>query len=179
MSSTILMIDDDTALLRLTELNLTKAGYHFVSAQHGIAGLQMLEQEHPSLVLLDVSMPKLDGWETCRLIREVSDVPIIMLTGRDEETDKARGLDLGADDYLTKPFGFVELQARIRATLRRATMPSVNQQSRQTTRFQTGGLVVDLTSHTITLHGKPVASDSHRISPARAYAETCWYGTHP
>ena len=155
MSSTILMIDDDTALLRLTELNLTKAGYRFVSAQHGIAGLQMLEQEHPSLVLLDISMPKLDGWETCRLIREVSDVPIIMLTGRDEETDKARGLDLGADDYLTKPFGFVELQARIRAMLRRATMPSVNQQPRQMTCFHTGGLVVDIPSHHVTLHGKP------------------------
>ena len=157
MSSTILMIDDDTALLRLTELNLTKAGYRFVSAQHGIAGLQMLEQEHPSLVLLDVSMPKLDGWETCRLIREVSDVPIMMLTGRDEETDKARGLDLGADDYLTKPFGFVELQARIRAMLRRATMPSVDQKARQATRFQTGGLVVDIPSHHVTLHGKPVS----------------------
>jgi len=157
MSSTILMIDDDTPLLRLTELNLTKAGYRFVSAQHGIAGLQMLEQEHPSLVLLDVTMPKLDGWETCRLIREVSDVPIIMLTGRDEETDKARGLDLGADDYLTKPFGFVELQARIRAMLRRATMPSVNQQHRQKTRFHTGGLVVDIPSHHVTLYGKPIA----------------------
>lgn len=157
MSSTILMIDDDAALLRLTELNLTKAGYCFVSAQHGIAGLQMLEQEHPSLVLLDVSMPKLDGWETCRLIREVSDVPIIMLTGRDEETDKARGLDLGADDYLTKPFGFVELQARIRAMLRRATMPSVNQQHRQKTRFHTGGLLVDIPSHHVTLYGKPMA----------------------
>ncbi|MGZ3646576.1 MAG: response regulator, partial [Ktedonobacteraceae bacterium] len=74
MTETILMIDDDPALLRLAELNLTKAGYRFVSAQHGIAGLQMLEREHPSLVLLDVSMPKLDGWETCRLIRQVSDV---------------------------------------------------------------------------------------------------------
>ena len=157
MSSTILMIDDDAALLRLTELNLTKAGYRFVSAQHGIAGLQMLGQEHPSLVLLDVSMPKLNGWETCRLIREVSDVPIIMLTGRDEETDKARGLDLGADDYLTKPFGFVELQARIRATLRRATMPSVNQQPRQKMRFHSGGLVVDIPSHNITMYGKPIA----------------------
>jgi len=75
--TTILMIDDDTALLRLTALNLTKAGYRFVSAQHGIAGLQALENDQPSLVLLDISMPKLDGWETCRLIREVSDVPII------------------------------------------------------------------------------------------------------
>lgn len=154
--NTILMIDDDAALLRLTELNLTKAGYRFVSAPHGIAGLQLLEREQPSLVLLDISMPKLDGWETCRLIREVSDVPILILTGRDEEADKARGLDLGADDYLTKPFGFVELQARIRAMLRRASMPSVNRQQ-QKTRFHSGGLVVDIPSRQVTLRGKPVA----------------------
>ncbi|MGZ3623811.1 MAG: response regulator, partial [Ktedonobacteraceae bacterium] len=156
MTETILMIDDDTALLRLAELNLTKAGYRFVSAQHGIAGLQMLEREHPSLVLLDVSMPKLDGWETCRLIRQVSDVPILMLTGRDEETDKARGLDLGADDYLTKPFGFVELEARIRALLRRATMPSVKENRKLQSRFRSGGLVVDIAAHQVTRQGKPV-----------------------
>lgn len=156
MTEIILMIDDDPALLRLAELNLTKAGYRFVSAQHGIAGLQMLEREHPSLVLLDVSMPKLDGWETCRLIRQVSDVPILMLTGRDEETDKARGLDLGADDYLTKPFGFVELEARIRALLRRATMPSVKENRKLQSRFRSGGLVVDIAAHQVTRQGKPV-----------------------
>lgn len=157
MTETILMIDDDAALLRLAELNLTRAGYRFVSAQHGIAGLQALEREHPSLVLLDVSMPRLDGWETCRLIRQVSDVPIIMLTGRDEEADKARGLDLGADDYLTKPFGFVELEARIRATLRRASMPSIKERNRQKTFFRSGALTVDITAHQVTLRGKPVA----------------------
>lgn len=157
MSTTILMIDDDAALLRLTEMNLTKAGYRFVSAQHGIAGLQLLESEHPSLVLLDMTMPKLDGWETCRLIREVSDVPIIILTGRDDEADKARGLDLGADDYLTKPFGFVELQARIRATLRRASMPAINARSQQQSIFHSGGLVVDILAHRATFYGKPVA----------------------
>ncbi len=156
MTETVLMIDDDPPLLRLVELNLTKAGYRFVSAQHGIAGLQMLEREHPSLVLLDVSMPKLDGWETCRLIRQVSDVPILMLTGRDEETDKARGLDLGADDYLTKPFGFVELEARIRALLRRATMPSVKESRKPQSSFRSGGLVVDITAHQVMMHGKPV-----------------------
>ena len=156
MTETILMIDDDPALLRLAELNLTKAGYRFVSAEHGIAGLQMLDHEHPSLVLLDVSMPKLDGWETCRLIRQVSDVPILMLTGRDEETDKAKGLDLGADDYLTKPFGFIELEARIRALLRRATMPSVKEHRKSLTHFRSGGLEVDITAHKVTLHGKPV-----------------------
>lgn len=157
MPETILMIDDDTALLRLTELNLTKAGYRFVSVQHGIAGLQMLEQEHPSLVLLDVSMPKLDGWETCRLIRQVSDVPILMLTGRDEEADKARGLDLGADDYLTKPFGFVELEARIRALLRRAEMPSVKERRKPQSHFRSGGLAVNIAAHHVTMHGKSVA----------------------
>jgi two-component system response regulator VicR len=157
MNATILMIDDDTALLRLTELNLTRAGYRFASAQHGIAGLQMIEREHPALVLLDIRMPKLDGWETCRLIREISDIPIIMLTGHDGEMDKARGLDLGADDYLTKPFSFVELQARIRAMLRRATMPSVNQHHQQQSRFRCGGLVIDIPSHLVTLREKPVA----------------------
>ncbi len=156
MTESVLMIDDDTALLRLAELNLTKAGYRFVAAHHGIAGLQKLEHEQPSLVLLDISMPKLDGWETCRLIRQVSDVPIIMLTGRDEEAEKAWGLDLGADDYLTKPFGFVELQARIRAMLRRATMPSVKARQQQQSRFHSGGLIVDTSSHQVTLHGRPV-----------------------
>jgi len=154
MSDTILMIDDDTALLRLTEMNLTKAGYRFVSAQHGIAGLQQLSHENPSLIILDISMPKLDGWETCRLIRQVSNVPIIMLTGRGEEDEKARGLDLGADDYLTKPFGFVELQARIRAILRRTT--SVRERQPQQSCFQSKGLVVDIASHQVTLHGEPV-----------------------
>lgn len=157
MNKTILMIDDDTALLRLTELNLTKAGYRFVSANHGISGLQMLESAKPSLVLLDISMPKLDGWETCRLIREVSEVPIIMLTGRDDEMDKARGLDLGADDYLTKPFGFVELQARIRAALRRADMPATTQRNQRKSVYHIGVLVVDVPAHTVTRFGEPVA----------------------
>ena len=155
MTATILMIDDDTALARLAELSLTKDGYRFVSADHGIAGLQALERERPDLVLLDITMPKLDGWETCRLIREVSDVPIIVLTGRDAETDKARGLDLGADDYLTKPFGFVELQARIRALLRRAEMPRTKSQRKNDGHYRAGPLVVDVPAHTVTMRGKP------------------------
>lgn len=101
-------------------------------------------------------MPKLDGWETCRLIRQVSDVPILMLTGRDEEIEKARGLDLGADDYLTKPFGFVELLARIRAMLRRATMPSVKERQKPQSHFHSGALIIDLPAHQVSLHGKPV-----------------------
>lgn len=157
MNTTILMIDDDEALVRLTELNLTKAGYRFVSAGHGIAGLQMLDSEKPDLVLLDITMPKLNGWETCRLIREVSDVPIIVITGNDDEADKARGLDLGADDYVTKPFGMVELQARIRAALRRAETPPVSQRHQKQTRYRIGALVVDIPAHTVTRQGEPIA----------------------
>ena len=157
MSATILMVDDDDALVRLTELNLTKAGYRFVSAKHGILGLQMLESEKPALVLLDITMPKMNGWETCRLMREVSDVPIIVLTASDDEVDKARGLDLGADDYVTKPYSLVELQARIRAVLRRAEMPSVSQRRPKTTKYRIGSLVVDIAAHSVTRHDKPVS----------------------
>ncbi|MHB8617990.1 MAG: response regulator [Chloroflexota bacterium] len=149
------MIDDDPALLRLTELSLSKEGYRFAGAEHGIAGVQALDRVRPAAVLLDISMPKLDGWETCRLIREVSDVPIIMLTGRDDEADKARGLDLGADDYLTKPFGFVELHARIRAVLRRAAMPAINARNKDGI-YRLGALLVDIPAHSVTRNGVPV-----------------------
>ncbi len=156
MNSTILMIDDDLALLRLTELTLTKAGYRFVSAPHGIAGLQVMERERPDLIVLDVMMPKLNGWETCRLIREVATTPVIILTAHDDEADIARGLDLGADDYVTKPFSFVELQARIRALLRRADLPVVNAQSQAGESYQVGSLFVDVGAHVATLHDAPI-----------------------
>jgi two-component system, OmpR family, KDP operon response regulator KdpE len=155
MSALVLMIDDDTALLRLTELSLTNEGYQFMRAEHGIEGLRMLEREQPALVLLDISMPRLDGWETCKRIRERSMVPIIILTGRDDEADKARGLDLGADDYLTKPFGFVELHARIRAALRRAALPEVTGQKAQGV-YTRDSLVVNVPAHTVTRHAVPV-----------------------
>ncbi len=158
MSATILMIDDDPALVRLTELNLTKAGYRFVSARHGVDGLVTLGRERPALVLLDISMPKLDGWETCRMIREISTVPIIILTARDDEQDKARGLDLGADDYLTKPFSFIELQARIRAGLRRAEMSGPDHATEQGPAvLRAGSLEVNIQAHQVSLAGQPVA----------------------
>ena len=123
---------------------------------NGIAGLQALERVPPSVILLDVAMPKLDGWETCRLLREVTDVPIIMLTARDDEVDKARGLDLGADDYMTKPFGFVDL-ARIRAALRRAEMPRVQATRGQESVYRAGTLALDVRAHTVMRRGQPVA----------------------
>jgi two-component system response regulator VicR len=156
MSTTVLMIDDDLALLRLAELGITKEGYEFAAADNGITGLQALQRVHPSIILLDVAMPKLDGWETCRLLREVTDVPIIMLTARDDEADKARGLDLGADDYVTKPFGFVELLARIRAALRRADMPRPRAKRGEDSVYRAGTLAVDVRAHTVTRRGQPV-----------------------
>jgi len=117
----VLLIDDDERLLALARLALTKDGLEVESATTAADGLAALQASPPDLIVLDVVLPDLSGWEALRRIREVSsDVPVMMLTGRDSDVDKARGLDLGADDYLTKPFSFVEFEARGRALLRRS-----------------------------------------------------------
>ncbi len=116
----VLLIDDDERILALARLAIAKNGCDVETATSATAGLAKLESYRPDLVVLDVVMPDLSGWETLRRIRESHDVLVMMLTGRDSDVDKARGLDLGADDYLTKPFSFVELEARVRALLRRA-----------------------------------------------------------
>jgi DNA-binding response OmpR family regulator len=115
----ILVIDDDIRLLALTRIALAKEGMTVATAESGAAGLERLASDDFQLVVLDVVMPELSGWEVLRRIRETSDVPVMLLTGRDTDIDKARGLDLGADDYLTKPFSFLEFEARVRALLRR------------------------------------------------------------
>lgn len=155
-TTTILMIDDDVALVRLTEINLTQTGYRFVSAAHGIEGLQLVRIEKPQLIILDITMPKLDGWETCRLLREITDIPIIILTARDSEADIARGLDLGADDYLKKPFSFVELQARIRAALRRMQSVQLPNDPARRGLFHVGDLTVDVDGHTVDRAGQKI-----------------------
>lgn len=120
MPNKILIVDDDPMLSELIGYNLESEGYTIVRAQDGREGLQKFEAEQPDLVILDVSMPKLNGWEVCERIRAVSDTPVMMLTAQGREEDIVRGLDLGADDYLTKPFQVRVLLARIRAALRRA-----------------------------------------------------------
>lgn len=115
----ILLIDDDPNLAKLLCEFLSGHGYVIHCASDGRSGLRALFQHRPDLVLLDVTMPQMDGWETIRRIRELSDVPIIMLTARDEEPDILRGFSLGADDYVTKPFSFAQLAARIKAVLSR------------------------------------------------------------
>ena len=116
----VLLVDDDERLLALARLSLAKEGAQVETATTAAEGLTKADEYHPHLVVLDVMLPDLSGWETLRRLREASGVPVMMLTGRDSDVDKARGLDLGADDYLTKPFSFVEFEARVRALLRRA-----------------------------------------------------------
>jgi DNA-binding response OmpR family regulator len=116
---TILLVDDEKRMLDLLDLYLSPKGYNCAKCESGLAAIQYLENNKVDLVLLDIMMPKLDGWETCKRIREFSDVPIIMVTARDQTLDIVKGLNIGADDYITKPFDEAELLARIEAVLRR------------------------------------------------------------
>ena len=123
MISRILIIDDEKEFLQLLRWQLEPKGFHVLTACDGVEGLQVLQAKQPHLVLLDLMMPGMSGWETCQRIREFSDIPIIMLSALSSAQDKVRGLELGADDYLTKPFGASELVARIHAALRRTQHP--------------------------------------------------------
>lgn len=125
----ILIVDDETRMRRFMQMNLDLEGYRVVEASNGLEALDRVREDLPDLVLLDVMMPELDGFETLRLIRETSTVPVIMLTVRDEESDKVKGLELGADDYVTKPFSPRELASRIKAVIRRTEMDSPSDRS--------------------------------------------------
>ena len=116
----ILVVDDDLNICELLRLYLTKEGYNVVIANDGVAAVTMFQEETPSLVLLDIMLPKLDGWQVCREIRKFSETPIIMLTAKGEVFDRVLGLELGADDYVVKPFDTKEIVARIKAVLRRS-----------------------------------------------------------
>lgn len=124
----VLVVDDDAAIVRFLETYLEALGCEVLTASDGHKALKILDKFNPSFVILDVMMPFQDGYETCRQIRKKSDSPILMLTAKIEETDKIRGLELGADDYLTKPFSPRELVARMQAILRRANRPLKNEE---------------------------------------------------
>ncbi|GAB4522049.1 MAG: response regulator transcription factor [Anaerolineales bacterium] len=140
--TTLLIIDDDPNLVELLGEYLQTQGHQVRSAKNGREGLRSLFQEKPDLVLLDVTMPEKDGWQTLERIREISDVPVIMLTARGEEPDILRGFSLGADDYVTKPFSFAQLAARVRAVLGRS-------QDGPEEFLQAGDLRVDLNNHKV------------------------------
>ncbi len=116
----VLVIEDEEEITEIVTTCLKKEGYELFSADDGLKGIRVFYERRPDLVILDIMMPGLDGWEVCRRIREVSDTPVIVLSARGQEADKVRGLNLGADDYVLKPFGAAELVARVRAALRRS-----------------------------------------------------------
>jgi two-component system alkaline phosphatase synthesis response regulator PhoP len=154
MSQKLLLIDDSEEIQKLISMFLERDGYHVVLAGNGNEGLRMLAKSQPDLVLLDIMMPEVDGWETCRRIREVSHVPIIMLTAKTQELDIVRGLEMGADDYVTKPFDPGELRARIQALLRREQ----NQEPAERTPrvLDDGWLYIDLNKRIIRADSIPV-----------------------
>jgi len=123
MKNKILLIDDDPTLLDLLSQYLQEAGYQVFTAANGPLGMKLAYNERPDLVLLDVMMPGMDGWEICARLREMTQVPIVMVTAKSSEGDKLRGFRLGVDDYVTKPFSFAELVARVQAVLARANLP--------------------------------------------------------
>jgi DNA-binding response OmpR family regulator len=151
--ATVLVIDDDTVLLGLLRQYLSKAGYSVETAANGLEGLQRAYEVHPDLVLLDVMMPRMDGWQACARLREVTRVPVIMLTAKDQESDKLRGFGLGIDDYVTKPFSFAELAARMAAVLHRARQAQTSERRVHTI----GDLTIDLESLRVTRRGEPIS----------------------
>ncbi len=142
----ILLVDDEPRVIQLVRANLTVEGYDVIVAEDGVMALQMLRAENPDLVILDLMLPKLDGYEVARRAREFAATPIIMLTARTSEVDLMRGFDIGADDYLTKPFSINELIARVRAVLRRSKSPEelVNRPP-----LQVGDLTIDFAQHRV------------------------------
>ena len=121
MKRRILIVDDERNIVDILKFNLQKEGFDTLEAYDGLAGVEMFEKEKPDLILLDLMLPEMDGFTVCRRIRQTSQVPILMLTAREEEVDKVLGLELGADDYITKPFSPRELMARVKANLRRTS----------------------------------------------------------
>ena len=155
MNKQILIIDDDQTFLRLVDQVLTNQGYKVLTAGSGQEGLRLLFAKRPDLVLLDVSMPGMDGWETCQRIREISETPVIMLTGKQKaEEDVVHGLNCGADEYLFKPVRNRELAARVRAVLRRLPGDTIE---RGTEEIRCGELAVNFLKHEASLAGSPLS----------------------
>jgi two-component system KDP operon response regulator KdpE len=166
-ATTVLVVEDDANIVDLLRSNLAARGFHVVVSRNGLDALDQFEREGPDLALVDIGLPGLDGFELCRELRERSGLGIIVVSARRREDDKVRALNLGADDYLTKPFGIDELLARIHATLRRsrpATAPSAD------VVLQFGDLTVDLDARLVMLGGQPVRLTPTEFSLLREFA---------
>jgi DNA-binding response OmpR family regulator len=173
MGKTILIIEDEAQIMRTVRLYLEQAGFSVVWASDGASGLSTFRQEKPALVLLDLTLPgQLDGLDVCRTLRQVSNVPIIMVTARSEEMDRLIGLELGADDYITKPFSPREVVARVRAVLRRT-----EQSDNVSEIIEASGIRADLSRRSVTVDGSPVDLTANEFdlltlmlrSPGRVY----------
>jgi DNA-binding response OmpR family regulator len=186
-SSTILLVDDEESIQKLLAYPLEREGYRVLHARDGEEALTRFASEHVDLVVLDIMLPKLDGLEVCKRLRAESEVPIIMLTARDDELDKVLGLELGADDYITKPFSIREFRSRVRALLRRASV------SRQVDGggdvISAEGLTIDLARRAVEIRGERVqltyvefellrilASHPGRVYSRRMLLEALWGG---
>jgi len=154
--TTVLTADDDPQLLRLVTRNLELEGYEVIAARDGQEALQLIEARAPDLVLLDIMMPRMDGFTVCERVREFSNVPIIILTARGQDQDKIRGLDLGADDYLTKPFSVDELLARVRAVVRRSQLTAVDNASAMRSTISIGDVTIDFSQHRVLKNNREV-----------------------
>ena len=149
----ILIVDDEPVLLDTLRYNLAKGGYAVQTAVDGEEALMVARQESSDLIILDIMLPKMDGFEVCRALRQRSSVPVLMLTARGEEGDKVLGLELGADDYMTKPFSMRELLARVKAMLRRAEVARSGAEDATAEILRERDLELDLGSHRVTFHG--------------------------
>jgi DNA-binding response OmpR family regulator len=183
-SSTILLVDDEDSVQKLLAYPLERDGFRVLQARDGQEALERFASERIDLVVLDVMLPKLDGLEVCKRLRAESEVPIIMLTARDDELDKVLGLELGADDYITKPFSIREFRSRVRALLRRASAPRAAMPGDV---MAVDGLEIDLARRTVEVRGEPVrltyvefellrtlASHPGRVYSRRMLLESLW-----
>jgi two-component system OmpR family response regulator len=151
MGDKILVVEDDRTLLDVLKYKLTNDGYDVVTATDGIQALEIARSQKPELIVLDIMLPELDGLEVCRILRKDMNVPILMLTAKGDEIDKIVGLEVGADDYMTKPFSMRELLARVRAILRRAKAMEIKPAEKAT--INIGNLEIDVPKHRATLGG--------------------------
>jgi two-component system response regulator VicR len=167
----VLIIEDEKSISDIVKFNLTKEGFEALTAYDGQEGLDLALSSDPDLVLLDVMLPTLDGFEVCRKIREKSAVPIIMLTAKEEEVDKVLGLELGADDYITKPFGLRELIARIKANIRRTVMTEAKPEPASSNSTDFGNLTIDMDRYEVRKNGIPLELTLREFELLRYLAE--------
>jgi DNA-binding response OmpR family regulator len=160
MDNKVLIVEDEPILLETLEYNLSRHGYQVCTAADGPSAVEMARQEQPDLIVLDVMLPGLDGFEVCRILRPEMSVPILMLTARDEEVDKVVGLEVGADDYMTKPFSMRELLARVKALLRRVRLDreelAAESEGASPERLTFGDLTIDLPRCEVLRGGEPL-----------------------